>query len=95
MAVNEAVEEAEGGSLGSMRRSMGGAEPGEATEGLRAVAERMARAGTTAGEPGTERLIGGKKPRAIVLALRARLEDAGVSLPTITKTYDPRVDVAS
>ncbi len=90
LAVSEAVEGAEGGSLGSLERSLDEMQPTEASHGLRRLATHLAQAGTVAREPGKRRLIGGKEPRAIELALRTRMIDARFPLPIITKTYDPQ-----
>ncbi len=90
LAVSEAVEEAEGGSLGSLERSLNEMQPTEASRGLRRLAAHLAQAGTLAGESGKKRLIGGKEPREIELALRTRMIDGRFPLPIITKTYDPR-----
>jgi hypothetical protein len=87
LAVSEAVEEAEGGSLGSLERSLMEKQPTRVSEEFRRLAARLSQTGTVAGEPGTKRTIGGKEPRAIELALRQRMFDAGHPLPRISKTY--------
>jgi hypothetical protein len=87
LAVSEAVEEAEGGSLGSLERSLMEKQPTRVSEEFRRLAARLSQTGTVGGEPGTKRTIGGKEPRAIELALRQRMFDAGHPLPRISKTY--------
>ncbi|MCE3225153.1 MAG: hypothetical protein K0S58_3333 [Nitrospira sp.] len=89
LAVNQAVEEAEGGSLGSLERSLANSKSAEMSGGLRKLAADLAQAGILAGEPGKTQLIGGKTPREIEWALRTRLIDAGVPLPIESATYDP------
>jgi hypothetical protein len=89
LAVSEAVQETEGGELGSFERSLSQMQPTEAVRLLREHAARLAQAGILAGESGKKRLIGGKEPRAIELALRARMDKEGVPLPGIQKMYDP------
>jgi hypothetical protein len=91
LAVSEAVEEAEGGSLGSLERSLGGMQPAGA-QSLGKLAAYLSQAGAQSGEPGKARLIGGKEPRAIKLALEERAISLGIRLPPpISKTFDPRV----
>lgn len=92
LAVSEAVEEAEGGALGSLERSL--ASTGQSHEGLKKLAERLAVAGVQSGETGQSRLIDGKAPRQIELGLRDRLISDGIPLPSISKTYDPQVSLA-
>ncbi len=91
LAVSEAVEEAEGGSLGSLERSLSKMQPRDGSRGISSLAAYLAQGGTAAGEPGKGRLVGGKEPREIELKLRTRMADAGVPLPIISKKYDPHV----
>lgn len=93
LAVDEAVEEAEGGVRGSLARSLaseGGSESkvSQSDEGLAKLAGQLATAGVRAGETGQLRLIDGKLPREIELKLRDRLIGDGIPLPIISKTYD-------
>ena len=83
LAVEEATEEAEGGSLGSLERSLSGLTnvPADLAE----LARRMAGEGRSAGESGRARTIRGESPRAIELTLRQRLIDAEIPLPAIQK----------
>jgi len=90
LAVYEAVEEAEGGSLGSLERSLRGLPA--AAQSLGKLAAYLSQAGTQSGEPGKARLIGGKEPRAIELALRERVMKLGIPVPIISKRLDPRVE---
>ena len=90
LAVCEAVEEIEGGSLGGLERSLGKWQPMEIPEELRRLASILALAGAAVGEPGKTRLIDGRKPRVIELALRTRMMDTDIPLPIIRKTFDPK-----
>ena len=88
-AISEATEEAEGGSLGSLQRSLRDRQqPAAANANLARVAQSLAKAGTALSEPGAKRLIDGKEPRTIELALRARLIEEQIALPMISKTID-------
>ena len=87
LAVSEAVEEAEGGPLGSLERCLTNIQCTEALRGLRVLAGQVAEAGTLVGEPDKAQRIGGKEPREIEAALRARVNDDGVSLPIVHKTF--------
>ena len=90
LAISEATEEAEGGSLGSLQRSLRDRQqPAAANANLARVAQSLAKAGTALSEPGAKRLIDGKEPRTIELALRARLIEEQIALPMISKTIDP------
>ena len=96
MAVSEATEEAEGGYLGSLHRSLNYREPTEVSDNFGRLAERLSQAGASSGESGKKRLIDGKEPRTIELAIRERINAAhysydGYSLPIIAKTYEPRI----
>ena len=51
LAVNQAVEEAEGGSLGSLERSLTNPKSTETSGVLRKLAAHLAQAGILAGEP--------------------------------------------
>jgi hypothetical protein len=93
LAVNEAVEEAEGGSLGSLARSLS-SHLSEVPASFRQLAEYLEQGGRTVGEPTAGQLIGGKTPRDIELALRARLMAADVRPPSISRTYDPRISAS-
>jgi hypothetical protein len=86
LAVNEATEEAEGGSLGALQRSL----PDESqSSDLARLARRMARAGKDSGESGKARTVRGREPRDIELAVRQRLIDAGIPIPALAKLYAP------
>jgi len=89
LAVSEAVEELEGGALGSLERSLAAPRAAQSPEGLRGLAKYLSAAGVQAGEIGQSRLIDGKMPRQIELALRDRLISDSIPLPSISKTYDP------
>ncbi len=90
LTVSEAVEEAEGGSLGHLERSLRSMKPAGA-QSLGKLAAHLSLAGVQSGEPGKAPLIRGMEPRAIELALRARVIKLGIPLPIITKTFNPRV----
>lgn len=83
LAVDEATDEAEGGSLGSLERSLSGLT--NVPDALAALAQTMADDARAAGEPGHPRMIRGESPRAIELALRQRLIEAGIPIPAIQK----------
>jgi hypothetical protein len=87
MAVSEAVEEVEGGSLGSLERSLASSTSGNPTDGFHQLARRLAEAGKHAGEPGRSQWSGSKTPREIELALRDRLIRDRIPLPSITKKF--------
>jgi hypothetical protein len=86
LTVSEAVEEAEGGSLGNLQRSLKGTKAAE-NENFVKVAEYSARIGADLGEPATPTFVDGAPARAIELRLRQRMLDAGLSLPIISKSY--------
>jgi hypothetical protein len=89
LAVDQAVEEEEGGSVGSMndpwptRNPLRRPEAGESWRRISLRLEFWPRARQN-------QLIGGKTPRGIELALRTRMIDASIPLPYLSKTYDPR-----
>jgi hypothetical protein len=91
LAVNEAADEASGGSLSDLKRSLTNLPQGRIPPDLTALAERMALAGASLGEPGEVRSVSGQHPRAIELAVRKRMQDENIPTPTISKTYDPGV----
>ena len=87
MAVSEAVEEVEGGSLGGLKRSLTSTAPGNTSDEFGRLARRLAEAGRRAGEPGKFQWSGSKTPREIELALRGRLIRDQIPLPSITKSF--------
>ena len=91
LAVSEAVEEAEGGLLGNLRRSLRDqrSQAGAANADFMRLAEYLSQIGTESGETGVSRLIDGTDPRSIELALRERLLKEQIPLPVITKNLDP------
>jgi SIR2-like domain len=91
LAVDEAAAEALGGSIGDLERSLLHRSEANIPENLRRLAEVMADAGRRAGEPGTPRLVKGKDPRTIEMAVRKRMQASSIPIPVISKTYDPRV----
>ena len=85
MAVGEAVEEVEGGSLGSLERSLTSTASGGIPDEFQRLASRLAEVGRRVGEPGKPQWSGSKTPREIELALRDRLIRDQIPLPSITK----------
>lgn len=90
LAVHEAVEEVEGGTLGSLERSLAESITSQSSKGLRDLARQLGAAGVQAGETGQSRLIDGQAPRQIERALRDRLIHDKIPVPIISKTYGPR-----
>lgn len=88
LAVSEATEEVEGGFFGGLLRGLLN-RPGAVPQNLLTLAEHMAVAGRNAGEPARPRLVNGREPRSIELAVKKRMQDAGIPIPVISKT--PRV----
>jgi hypothetical protein len=91
LAISEATEEVEGGSLSSLLRTLSDRRGTPVPQGLRSLAENMAVAGRNAGEPVRPRLVTGREPRSIELAVKRRMQDAGIPIPVISKTYASRV----
>lgn len=89
LAISEATKEAEGGTMGSLERSLRAAKSSDRSSDFGRLAARLAEAGASAGEPGKELLIDGREPREIELALRERLTGAGISIPIITEYFEP------
>ena len=87
MAVEEAVEETEGGSLGGLERSLASTATRDVPDSFRQLARRLAKAGKRGGEPGTSEGNRSKTPREIELALRKRLMRERISMPEITKKF--------
>jgi len=77
LAVSEAADEIEGRSLVSLERSL--------------LGRPRADAESNTGKPGEARLISGREPRAIALAVGKRMRDARIPLPILGKTYVPGV----
>jgi len=86
LAVSEAADEAEGGYLGSLQRSLTRTHIA-ADSDLAALAARMAQEGDVAGEPGKKRLIDDREPSEIAHRVRERLLAAGFQVPIITRSY--------
>jgi hypothetical protein len=86
LVVSQAVEEAEGGALSGLQRSIVGTAAAE-NVGFRELAAYSARVGANLGETGEPILIDGKEPRPIELAFRERLMKAELPLPLISKSY--------
>jgi len=89
LAVSEAIEETEGGSMGGLERSLSSHQPTKAAKELISLDRRLAEAGASAGEPNKKRLIGEREPRKIELTLRTRMIEEKIPLPIISKTYSP------
>jgi hypothetical protein len=89
LAVKEATVEAEGGELGSLERSLSQLPRSNIPPSLAELAGELAGAGLAAGEPARSRAVRGHEPSTIELALRQRLIDAKIKLPSDYKSYPP------
>jgi SIR2-like protein len=87
MAVEEAVEETEGGSLGGLERSLESTAAKDTPDSFHQLARRLAKAGKRAGEPGRSDWNRAKTPREIELALRERLMRDQIPMADITKKF--------
>lgn len=86
LAVSEAADEAEGGYLGSLQRSLAQTQIAPDSN-FGKLAARMAQKGKVAGEPGKKRLICGKTPSEIAGKVGDRMNAAGFEIPSITRWY--------
>jgi hypothetical protein len=85
LTVAEATEEAEGGPLGSLQRSL--SEHTNVPPSLASLARSMAEAGQGAGEPGVSRTVRGENPTAVEQALLQRLRQANIPKPELQKQF--------
>jgi hypothetical protein len=90
LAISEASDEASGGSLADLQRAIS-SRPDAYSSSFRRLAESMAVASQRVGEPGRPRLVKGQAPWTVELAVRNRLHDANIPIPSIHKTYGREV----